>query len=294
VKIPVVPYSTPPAELVTCTGWWYHTSHGDGPLPDALAQWDYLTRMTLSATVALNLPRVLRSCRLRPGSSAALVVTAASDHTRTERRTALVPLHPGTLQAPIQFDLDGAELGGRLTLTTLLVATDPDPVDDLGATEPGSILWRHQQHTRLQGHSGQFPTDAEDFGITRPHLQHAGWVLRVDTSDPETAFLQAVRLTLNSSNRRVAALLGGEQGSEVENLGRLIDWDVTRQLVTCGLDLEEVVAADVDTEGTSLAAVLRNMVAAVWPSTSPATVREWRSSDPERFEAHLLNHGRIP
>lgn len=298
MRVSVVPFLTPPVTAVTHSGWSYHAEAGVIPLPPDLADWDYQRQLELSATLSIQRTTVTDSCELEPTSGLAVVVTAISDHTRTERRIAMVEVlaDPGTghVDTLIRVSLPGQELGGRLTLLTSLVVTDPRPKSELAPASAGSMLWRDSQVFQLQGVTGQFPTDAEDFRLTRPTISNAGWVLRVDTEDPDASFLGSVRLTLNSGNKAVARLLQAGQDDETLMLGRTLEWDITRQLVGKGLSSEEVRSVEVDADAVSVAGVLRNMIAMIWHDTPPATVRLWADKDPSRIESHLQNHCRVP
>ena len=182
----------------------------------------------------------------------------------------------------------GTTSGGRLSLETLLVVTEANPVNPLAPTRPGSILWRNVQHSHLQGIGTQFPTDAEDFTLTRPEIARAGWKLSIDTTDPDALFLTSVRLTLDTRHAAVAKLLSGSKDAETRQLQRMIDVDVTRQLVIAALASEEIVSLDVDWAAVSAGGVLRNLLQQLWPTgEDPQILRKWSLNDPTRIEAHL-------
>lgn len=291
MKVPVSPFLTAPAEAVDHGGWHLATPEGDLPLPLELDHWDYQTTLALAAAVRVDRAVILDACKLRAGTHLALLITAHSDFTRTERPIMVVDL-PGEerTEVAVQIQLPGTELGGRLTLRTLLVATSPVPDSDLAPDQPGSVLWSCQHRCHLQGTSAQFPTDASDFRITHPWAVDAGWNLAIDTGFPDVRFAAAVRLTLNSGNAQVATMLGGGTDDTSLALRRTLRWDVTRRLVQTALSLEEVMNLEVDAEATSLAAVLRNVLASLWPHESPRSLRSRWSTDPQRIEIEIQDN----
>ena len=292
MKVSVVPFLTPPDSAVSHSGWQLTTPEGDSPLPPEMPHWDYQTTLDLSAAVSVDRRVVTDSCGLEPECGLSVLITAHSSHTRTERPVALldVPIHQDLFDLAIQVQLEGHELGGRLTLGTSLVVTDPRPTSALAPAQTGSILWRVAHHTHLEGVGAQFPTEAADFALTRPATPDAGWFLEVDVTDVDVLFMSAARLTLNSSHELVRSLLEGRRDAATERLRRTLQWDVTRQLVHLALGNEEVLFEEVDLEGTTTGAVLRNLLAAIWPHDEPVTLQGWLSSDPARIELKLQSH----
>ena len=170
------------------------TADGETPLPQQLAHWDYQTTLDLAAPIFVNRQLVAESCALAENSGLAILVTAHSDHTRTEMSVAMidVPLQ-STSDLPVRISLDGGRLGGRLTLSSTLVVTDPKPLSELSPSLPGSIIWRTSHRTQLQGVGAQFPTDACDFRLDRRLDTKAAWALDLDTTDLDAKFLAAAR-----------------------------------------------------------------------------------------------------
>ncbi len=265
--------------------------NGESVLPTELSHWDYQTTLELAAPIAVDRLLVTKSCDLQSDTGLAVLVTAHSDHTRSEMPIAQidVPMQE-RFDLPVQVSLSGQCLGGRLSLHSMLVVTDPRPTSELGPSMPGSIIWRAVHKTQLQGIGAQFPTDASDFSISRRLDSAAGWVLEVDTGDLESRFMAAARLTLNSSHPAIELLLQGHSSDGVAQLRRTLRWDVTRQLVLLALRFDEVVFADFDPEATSVGGVLRNLLGNVWPGESPITVRSWWENDPAKVELRIQSY----
>ncbi|MGB5927410.1 MAG: hypothetical protein WBH03_04510 [Cyclobacteriaceae bacterium] len=253
-----------------------------------MPHWDYQSVLHLRGGVRINRSSLLQACRLGAESRLAVVVLAQSNHTRFEGvvHRVEVPVRD-SVDLALLCVLPGRELGGRLNLQTFLVATKPCPLDGMAARSPGSVLWHSHARTQLEGVGVQFPTDSSDFGLTHRHAPHAGWELQVDMSDPEALFMSAVRLTLNSAEPAMSRLMSGGSDESTKQLLRTLDWDVTRQLVHHALRCEEVASLDVDMDAVSLAGVLRNLVATIWPRESVVTLRRWLDNDPPRIETRL-------
>ena len=285
------PFLTPPESCVMHGGWWISEQQEKIPLPNEMKHWDYQSILHLSSSVQIQRREVLQSCQLGEDSVLVVVVSAHSDHTRTEREVArlLIP-REDRFDLAVQFELPGQALGGTLTLRTMLVAADPRPLSELAAAEPASILWSTSHRTHLQGLTAQFPTDAFDFSGADPVHARAAWRLRLDTSDTEARFLSAVRLTLNNAHESIRDLLNGVVSPSVQQIERSLKWDVTRQLVSAGLALSDVRALDFDADATTVAGVLRNVIAAVWPSSTADEVHKRMLSDPVSFELDIQHH----
>jgi len=290
MRVPIVPFLTPPPSAISHGGWFLTTVDGDTPLPDEISHWDYQTVLELAAPVSVDRTVVTQSCQLEWDSGLAVLVMAKASHTNAEivAQRLDVPTRD-SFDLAVEVALDGAELGGRLTLETLLVVTDPKPLGPLAANQPGSILWRQRHWTELEGVGAQFPTDTADFS----HMHRdprAGWELRVDLTDPDARFMSAVRLTLNSGNAAISRLLKGEKDERTDQLLRTLNWDVTRQMAFLALETEEVAALEVDHEAVSVAGILRNLLAAIWPHESIVTLQRWKEIEPSRLEVHIQHH----
>lgn len=293
MKRPIVPFLTPPETAISHGDWLLSSPEGDVVLPKEVPHWDYQTTLELAAPVSVDRRVVTEECHLDWSTGLAILVMARSNHTNAELLGARfeVPMSD-TFDLAVKFQLAGDELGGRLTLETLLVVTDPMPLDRLAPQHPGSIVWRQRRWSDLEGVGTQFPTDTMDFKATGLPAD-AAWQFRLDLSDPNARFMSAARLTLNSGHPAIARLLAGAKDPATEQLLRTLNWDVTRQMVQSALECDDVEGLDVDFEATSVAGVLRNLLARIWPTVSTATLRQWRKSDPARIEVHLQHNSKL-
>ncbi|WP_243058319.1 hypothetical protein [Nocardioides sp. SR21] len=293
MRRPIVPFLTPPEAAVSHGGWLLRSGEEDIPLPTEVPHWDYQTTLQLAAPVSVDRRTVTEVCHLDRESGLAVLVMVKSSHTNAEILAARLELPMAdTYDLAVELQLDGPELGGRLTLTTLLVVTEPKPLDRLAPQHPGSIIWRTSHWTDLEGVGTQFPTDTVDFAAAGMDPD-AGWQFRIDLADPDARFMAAARLTLNSGHPAIVRLLAGAKDAGTEQLLRTLNWDITRQMVFAGLDSDDVVGLEIDHDATSVAAVLRNLLGRIWPTVSTATLREWRRSDPSRIEIHLQHNVKL-
>lgn len=294
MKIQVSPFQVAQNDSVVQDRWVLTTVHGATPLLPMLKTWDYQTQLHLSSRVLIDRSAVLRDANLDDTSGLALLVNARSSTTKIQRLMQKLVIPAGdSVEMHLEFVLSGDELGGKLTLETLLVANSPVPLNSLAASRPGSILWRAAQAAVVDGLDAQFPTDAEDFGATLPGSREAGWVLRVDQYDMNALFMSAVRLTLNSGLPAIQKMLQGNSDSSTLLLARMLDLDVTRQLVFLALRSEEVRTHEIDHESLTLAGVLRGLLAQIWPSVGPDTLLRWLYESPDRIEGQLQNVRRL-
>ena len=293
MKRPVAPFLTPPEDAISHGEWLLSTPERDIPLPKEVPHWDYQTTLELAAPVSVDRLAVTRSCELEWDSGLAIVVMARSNHTNAEVLASRqdLPLNE-TFDLAVELLLDGAELGGRLTLETLLVVTEPKPLNRLAPHHPGSILWRQQQWTDLEGTATQFPTDTMDFAAAGLD-GGAGWQFKIDLTDPDARFMSAARLTLNSAHPAIRRLLNGEKDGGTEQLLRTLNWDITRLMVLAAIGNEDVMGLEVDQEDTSVAAVLRNLLAQIWPTESTVTLGRWLQEDPARIETRIQHFARV-
>lgn len=290
MKFDVAPFLLPNPDAIRHAGWEQQSSAGPIPLPLEMEHWDYQTELVLTAKITVDVPRVADDCGLGPDSRFRLITLIRSSKTPIETKVSDVAVPRGhqSHEVLLTARVPGTTSGGRLSVETLLVVTEAKPLNLLAPFRAGSILWRDVQHSHLQGIGSQFPTDAEDFSLTRPEIAKAGWKLSIDTSEPDAMFLTSVRLTLNTHRPAITRLLAGSKDAETRQLQRMIDLDITRQLVNAALASEEIVGLDVDWEAVSVGGVLRNLLQQLWPTgEDPQTLRSWSVNDPARIETHL-------
>lgn len=285
MRIPIPPFMVPATDVASHTGWALITATGAQELPLDLEHWDYQSVLELVGGVSVNRRRLLEESQLSQASGLELITTIKSHHTSVQRTLVRQPVPVQDVYSlQLKASISGHDLGGKLDISTYIVAVEPVPKNALGATSPGSILWSTVHVCHLEGIGSQFPTDSEDFAITRPGHANAAWILEVDDSDLQSIFMSSVRLVVNSANPAMKRLLSGESSGETTALRRYLDFDVSRQLVDIALKNEEIVELEPDVHDISLGGVLRNTLSRFWPHTAPDVLRLQSTSSPGRLE----------
>jgi hypothetical protein len=287
MRVSVAPFLLPSAGTVQHSGW---SIGGDPAIPMGriLDTWDYQTELRLQGGLVLERARLCSEAGLAETSQVEVLVIARSTATKIERcvfRSTIPQLD--NFELILDMVLNGDWLGGRLTLETLVVATEPRPLGRTGASVIGAILWGARHDTTLEGQGGLFPTDSEDFNETRKRHKDVPWVLNVEQVDYDSLFTSSVRLTLNSGVRAVSEMLTTPTSAEARWLAKMLELDVTRQLVFIAIQSEEVMTREPMQDGESLGDVLRLLVSRIWPSASVASLLRWRSEQPQRLELDI-------
>lgn len=275
----------PPDAVRFSVSWQLHTPGGPTALADEVAAWDYLAELTLSAVLEVDADALRTACHLGDRSKLRVVVTATSSTTKMRGPITVVPVTPG----PIALDVRmlGHELGGRLALDTLVVASDIERTDALSPRAKGSILWRDRRATWLEGESARFPTDVADFGGAPFFTPGALWYLDLRSDDLDASALGGVRLVLNENHPAMARVLAGDASAEAYATLSALRWDVARQLVGAALDSDEFVERGGVFEEEALGSMLAAVLALHWPGESPRALRQLRRTEPARFEREL-------
>ena len=273
MKVKVPPFLMPAADNIAFDGWYQQLCDENVALPEELEHWDYQTRLVLSAFISINEPKILSECHLGPGARLGVLVVASSEATSTETVLALVDIPHGSNDTrALTVEVPGQNFARRLTVDTQVVVTVPDPMDGIAPSKQGSILWAADQKTYLQGVGAQFPTYAEDFNVTKPKLNHAGWVIEIDTTDPHGLFLSNIKVVLNSGRPEIQKLLSGAKDAFTAQLQRLIDVDVSRRIATAGL---------------RMAGGLRASLSLLWPDVPVDHLAHELENDTGAFEARI-------
>lgn len=294
MRVPISPFVTPDPSIVSEASWFIEVDGEVRLLPASVPLWDYQSELQLQYFLQFDLNAFLAQCNLSASSQLALILTVRSDQTKIERKLAEIVLSPSDRgESRTKVRVSGSDLGGRLTLESQIVVKDAVPLNPLAASRPGSILWRSLAHTVVEGESGQFPTDASDFGISDPKFKDAGWILKVYPHDIESSFMSSVRLHLNTGQEPIRKLLAGSRDPATAQLSRFLDNDITRQLVYHALRSEEICNLDPDPEGTTYGLVLRNLLEVLWPGSRTSTLRLWFNDSPERIEVQIQAARRV-
>jgi hypothetical protein len=291
MRLTVPPFAVASEDAMRFTTGWQTIRSGQGEaLGDSIQDWDYMTVLSLQAEVEIDVSEVRRSAHIGKKCGLKVVVSAGSSATRMRG-----PIWSGQVTSPtwerlrIGAQVAGTELGGRLDLFTQLVVSNPDPVDHLGATARGTILWNNRRSVLLEGDGPQFPTEPGDLSNPPTTLPKAAWWLDIITDDLDVVAAAAVRLIVNQAHPVMRRVLDGDT-SPVSVLA--IDasrWDVARQLIEFALDSPEFEERFGTFEEDSLGRLLTNVMQMHFPGETPQTLRRMRAVRRAGFEAALQN-----
>lgn len=295
MRASVVPFATAEEEGVRFLNRWLIVRDGvSQALGDFVSDWDYMSALHLVAELEVDAPVVHTVSHQGESARFSVVVAAASNSTRLRRpvwQTAVPP--SDTTSFTMDLELPGFELGGRLDLRTSLILSEPDPVDAIGASVRGAILWQDVQPVALEGEASQFPTETVDLSGYPYNSPHTAWRLEADTDDLDAVAAAAIRLLINHTHPVMKVVLGGVDSQEATIAMHAMRWDVTRQLINLALDSPEFIerygSFDEDTLGWTLTNVLR----ANFPSETPSSLHSMRHSLPGEFESRLQGVARI-
>lgn len=286
MRTSAVPYPTAPSDAVRfVVPWQVRTPSGALPLSDDFPGWDYQAVIDISARVEVDLDEVRTACHLGSGTRLQLVVSASSTSTKVRGLVAVVPV--STPSVSLDATMQGHELGGKLVVDTLLVATNIERSDALSPRLAGSILWRSRKTSWLEGEGSRFPTEVADLGAAPFLTPGALWFVDVRLDDLDASALGSVRLVLNESHPAVARLLAGDSAPETTAMMSALQWDVARQLVLRALECDEFVERSDGFEEDTLGAMLLNVLSIHWPGESPRSLRQLSRTEPSRFEREL-------
>jgi hypothetical protein len=295
MRLTVRPFAVASDEAVRfSTGWRVVRGDRGEALGDSIRDWDYMTVLSLQAEIEIDVTEVRRSAHVGKKCGLTVVVSAGSSTTRMRG-----PIWSGQVwsvsreRLRLGADIAGGELGGRLDLLTQLVVSEPDPVDDLGASMPGTILWASRHSVMLEGDGPQFPTEPGDLSRPPYGLAKAAWWLDIVTDDLDVAAAAAVRLIVNQAHPVMRRVLDGDTSSETVLALEASRWDVARQLIEFALDSPEFSERFGTFHEDSFGRLLSNIVLTHFPGETPETLRAMRTVRRARFEAALQNAARI-
>ena len=289
--MPTTPFATAGPKAVGFEKTWQFVVDGaTEDVGDFIENWDYMTELKFRSELMLDVGEILSSTHQGPSAKFAVVISAASSATRLRAPVLHVPMPPDCHEPlTLEVSLSSFDLGGKLDLLSNLVVLQPDPVNALGASLAGAIVWRDRWTVSLDGDASQFPTESTDLSQPPYQCPKAAWRLEVDIDDLDADAGQAIRLLLNQVHPAMQAELNNAQPSESSLLLKTMRWDVARQLISLALNTDEFVERSGSFEDGSLGWSLANLVSKYFPNESPTSLRAMLRSQPTDFEAQLQN-----
>ncbi|WP_088817439.1 hypothetical protein [Kytococcus aerolatus] len=186
----------------------------------------------------------------------------------------------------LQLDLEGAVLGGTLTVESVVILDLPDPGHPLAATAAGVVVWREQTSYTLEGDGNRLQTQQLSFSEQGLGLPAAAWRLHVEEEAGLDDLAGAqVFLYLNSDHPRLTSLLEGDAPDPL--LLSALRLEMERRLVEAALDrFEELETRSTYDEG-SFGEALDRALKRNFPGQSPAEIAAQRDRDRGWFEMTL-------
>ena len=230
--ITALPYLTASTDAWSPGPWFYSLGdHDPTHLDDRIQGWDYQARLELACEVEIDVDLIRSTARIPADHDLELVVVVDCPAVR-ERWIAYRSALPaaGRNRATCQVPIPPGRAAESVTVDRQVVLRQDRPAPPPLPSRRGSILLRDTKPRKiaLEGSGGRFPVELID--MTAMGYPDALWMLDVDTSEPERAFLGAVRLYVNSEHGARTELLDGTS-PRAGDLVSAMGWDVLRQLI---------------------------------------------------------------
>jgi hypothetical protein len=285
-RLLIPPFLLPNPSRVTAGAWTVMTHGQQLEQPSILDGWDYLTPISVSRRLEVDLPGICSDCGL--SGSTQFAVTAQWRSTWTDQRGWMVPVQLSAGPTVIAVDLPPAELGGSLHIETCVILLQADGTSDaLAPTRPGSILWRNPYSLVLEGEAARFPVELVEFGRAGIRAgSRAAWILYWHPEDLEAAALGTVRLCLNAEHPLIRRMVDGDRHDPlIAAVLSALRFDVARTLIHGALRHEQF--TDEEWPEGSLGAVLTNLVHTLFPGESVESLRSYQTLAREEFDARI-------
>ena len=288
-----LPYRTAPPSSVEHRSWEIVLDDDLVELPDAMADWDYRMNLSLRKSVTVDVDMLHQATGLPSSAKFALAVvwTATGSGLKAAAQRVVLP-DSGKHVVDLAADLAGTQLGGLLTLDTVLVLAEAFDGPPASPRRAGSVLWSDRQTVRLQGDAPQFPIAVVDFSKTQ-FPAAAGWYVQI-SGDLGTAAMGALLLLINERKRELVEAF--ERAAKPRPIDRAllsaVYADVARTLLEHALREPEFVLEG-DYPDESLGATLQSLVAGLFPAVTIDHLRRRLEQSPRLFASELQDAVRI-
>ncbi|MFI8850840.1 hypothetical protein ACIGW3_11755 [Streptomyces sp. NPDC053499] len=289
-----LPYRTPPAAVVKAGDWLLIVEGEEVPLPEALGDWDYRTDVELRRSVEVDVRGARAGAGLHEDARLALAAiwTATGSNLRgAMRRTTFSG--DGVRTVDLHAVLPGSDLGGVLTLETVLVLSAPGSGSaPFAPRRAGSVLWSDQASLRLQGDAPQFPMTIIDFTHTS-FPDGAAWHLQIGP-DLESAAMGSLLLLINERCEAVATAFANAAKPRPQDRAVLetVYADCARVMLEHALR-QESFTDEADFPEDSLGATLLDLFHRLFPDSSVRDRRMRLERSPSLFGSELQAAVRI-
>ncbi len=208
--------------------------------PRYLPNWDYLTPISVTRDIEVDLQGLLSDCALAPDALAGATICWHSTRTNLRGAIEVTALNDGP--NTVTGVIDGTLLGGRLTLDTKVVLMRPGSGSaPMAPRRPGSTLWAKTTRFDLEGTDARFPVLPLSFSASGIAGGRKGaWALVVENPDLSSLAVGSLRLYLNTDHPAIGSLLDSADSPENRWVQEFLRYDTARQLVTAALANDEL------------------------------------------------------
>ncbi len=264
----------------------------ESALGNRIDKWDYLSKLTLSRSVSVDLEGVARdlgidTSRLR----IAVLTTLGTGGARGDRLKRIVSrcqISAEDQVAHISIEPLGLELSQAVKLVTEVILDAPGAGGRLSPKQRGMRLWSDTQTAYVEPDSARFPVETSSFSkLFKDQMPGALYYLSLAAVDWEQDFGNAARLYLNSEEIDFCARFSAGD----ETVLRLVMSAIVNQLVRRAIADESFLLDDRSSLPTSINGIVRSWIQQAFPNQSIETVRTMSVHNTARFEAALASLG---
>lgn len=260
-------------------------SRGVPQSSNVIPDWDYSADVAVEVELAVDLTGVSSDIDAQHGLRLVAAIHWTASGTGLRGAGPSVEVTDGS--NTVRVTLDGARLGGILTVSPRVVFMSAAVSGPLAPQRAGATMWSGRFTVVLEGGGVRFPTIPVPFSQTGIGGGGGGaWALDVRTSDLAASVSSAISLYLNSEHPTIAEMLANPAVDESGLILRFIEYDVTRQLLHVALtaqDLDDTVTQEPGTLGEALVNVIRRL----YPARSLAELQGAMTASPGELEAEL-------
>jgi hypothetical protein len=252
-----------------------------------MADWHYLSDVSVEWPLTADLPGIQQDCQLSTDAEIAVLLSWKSDRTNLRGSIAPVSLIEG--ENLLSASIPGSTLGGTITIDAELVLRRPGTtMSQLAPSRPGLLLWTASEQVVLEGSGGRFPTISADFAAEGIAGNGMGlWYLDISDTDLQANCTTALALYVNSSNPSIQDVLAGGTAARSSQLVAFMMYDVYRQLLnvaTLNTEFDDRARYERGSLGDMLVTLLRMF----FPGKSISQLRRDYNLTPADVEAELL------
>jgi hypothetical protein len=263
------------------------TSGGHQADGGRMADWHYLSDVSVEWLLSVDLVGIQQDCHLPDDAEISVLLSWKSDRTNLRNSIPAIPLNEG--ENLLRANIPGTTLGGTITIEAAIVLRRPGTVvTPLAPSRPGLLLWSASDQIVLEGSGGRFPTISTDFAAEGIAGNHGGmWYLDISDTDLQANCTTALALYVNTLNPSVQEVLAGGTAARSSQLIGFMMYDVYRQLM--GVAIRNPEFDDrAQYERGSLGDMLVTLLRICFPGKGISQLRRDYDLSPSDVDAELL------